>query len=547
MSAKTYLVARREYVENLRTKTFWIGIFFFPVLITAMIMIPIWLEQTKDVRTYAVLDRSGWLLEAVEKRAAMPDLEAVLRTALKRYRDQDTKLERLPAELREMVVIIEQALAAGVGDSSTGPRQQREGEVIQGLAAAIAGIAGPEGETLRAMLPAEAVDELLRLREAIHTWWAALPPDQADDFGSSLSRARYRRVELPEQADAAATMAELNGQVGRGELFAYFVIAEDPVRDDQGCKYVSGNLTDEDLRRWFARLASDVVRGRRLATEKIAEDVAQWLAEPLRFEVRKIGADGAEEEVKTQDMVRQWAPVAFVYLLWMAVFMISQMLLTNTIEEKSNRIMEVLLSSMSPLQLLAGKISGIAATGLTMVGSWVIFFFLAVKYIPRLMGAELEFDLGVIATDPIYIGSFLVYFVLGYLLYSALLVGIGSVCSSLKEAQNLNMPVTILLLVPVVSMVPICEDPNGSLAKVMSYIPPFTPFVMMNRAAGPPTPVEYVATTVLLLAAILLALWGAAKIFRIGILMTGKPPRLSEILRWMRAPVNPEPEQPEPR
>jgi ABC-2 type transport system permease protein len=86
-------------------------------------------------------------------------------------------------------------------------------------------------------------------------------------------------------------------------------------------------------------------------------------------------------------------------------------------------------------------------------------------------------------------------------------------------------------------MYPIGKDPNGTLAKVMSFIPPFTPFVMMNRAAGPPTPLEYVLTASLLVVSIVAALWAAAKVFRIGILLTGKPPKLREIFRWIRAPV----------
>jgi ABC-type Na+ efflux pump permease subunit len=98
-------------------------------------------------------------------------------------------------------------------------------------------------------------------------------------------------------------------------------------------------------------------------------------------------------------------------------------------------------------------------------------------------------------------------------------------------------PITILLIVPLFAMMPITRDPNGSLAKVLSFIPPFTPFVMMNRAAGPPELWEYAVTTVLLVVSIAVALWAAAKVFRIGVLLTGKPPKPSEIIRWIRAPV----------
>jgi ABC-2 type transport system permease protein len=177
------------------------------------------------------------------------------------------------------------------------------------------------------------------------------------------------------------------------------------------------------------------------------------------------------------------------------------------------------------------------------VGSWVGMFYVGTKYIPRFMGAAPSFDLSVLATDPTFIVSFLVYFLLGYLLYSSLLVAIGSVVNTIKEAQNLMGPITLLLMAPLAAMIPIGRDPNGTLARVMSYIPPFTPFAMMNRAAGPPTTFEYVTTTILLLASVIVAMWAAAKIFRIGVLLTGKPPSFREIIRWIKAPVGAIPER----
>ncbi|HEX9735297.1 MAG TPA: ABC transporter permease [Thermoanaerobaculia bacterium] len=434
MNDKTILVARRELVENVRTKSFWIGIFFFPILISAAIVIPILVEKNKEARRYAVIDRSGWLLAAIEQTE-----------------------------------------------------------------------------------------------------------------GASLAASRFVREDVGGDSAAAldpeALLEDLNRRVGDQELFAYFVIGEDPVEGAGEFKYVSSNLTDDGLLRWFEGLASEVVRARRFAASDVDEEVAAWVQKPLRFTPRKVVKGGAEEDVETQDKVRQWAPAVFAYVLWFAVFMISQALLTNTIEEKANRIMEVLLSSVSPLQLMAGKIAGIAATGLAMLGSWVVFFYLATKLIPRAMGVEPSFDLSVIATDPVFIGSFLVYFLLGYLLFAALLVGVGSVCNSLKEAQNMQMPVTLVLMVPLFLLMPVAQDPNGTLARVASYVPPFTPFVMMNRAAGPPTTFEYVVTTALLVLSLGAALWAAAKVFRIGVLMTGKPPRLAEILKWLRAPVGQVPER----
>jgi len=568
---KAILVALREYMENLKTKAFWIGILAFPVILTLMIVVPILLEKEKDVRYYAVYDKSGFLLEAVESRAALPDLKKVFLWTKEKFEEEDEDFETLPALLKESAPILSELSDKGIGE----------------LSSLIARLYGPEGEQISQLLkqiPDEQIDAqfaafgykeitvekirgLLDGLAEIKTWWQNLPAENAEKFGSGISKSRYQRVDI-DQYDPEPEET-LKGMLNENEIFAYFVIGSDPVGKPaselarnsgdepeltgesgsdgtpelDACKYVSNNLTDEDLLNWFKRHAYAEVSSRRITAAKINETDAKWIQRNVPFESKQISETGEEEEVETQDTVREWAPVAFVYLLWISVFTITQMLLTNTIEEKSNKIMEVLLSSVSPIQLMAGKIVGIAGTGLTMVVSWIIFFFAGVKLIPVFMDRAPEIDFAVIARDPIYLSSFVAYFILGYLLLSAILVGIGSVCNSLKEAQNLMTPVTILLIVPLVAMVPIGKDPNGTIAKVLSYIPPFTPFVMMNRAAGPPSVMEYVITSILLIVSIVIALWAAAKVFRIGILLTGKAPKPSEIIKWIRAPVGQIPER----
>ncbi|MEM8929616.1 MAG: ABC transporter permease [Acidobacteriota bacterium] len=544
IDSKTFLVAQRELVENVRTKAFWIGIFIFPLILVLSIVIPSWLERSKSAREYVVVDQSGWLLDAVDQRAALPDLEKVFRHAFTLKQGGDPAYDVLPDALKTTTEQLEMALGMLEGQFEDQDPEELQNRVIEGFAATITGLSGPRGEALRDMVPGEAMDQLFALRDAVRDWWQALPAEEADAFGGSVTKGRYVRVDGPD-LDGEALTAELNRRVEAEELFAYFVLGPDPVQGSDGMRYVSANLTDDDLRRWFGNHASSAVREKRLADKEIDPDVAQWIQAPLDFEVQKPGAEGEAEEVADQDVLRQWAPPAFVYLLWIAIFSVAQMLLTNTIEEKSNRIMEVLLSSVSPLQLMTGKILGIAMTGLTMVLSWVGFFFLVVSYLPALLDLDLEVDLSAIASDPFFLVSFVVYFVLGYLFYAGLLVAIGSVCNSLKEAQNLQTPVVVLLMVPLFSMIPIAQDPNGMLAKVLSFVPPFTPFVMMNRAAGPPELWEYAATTGLLGVSVALVLIAAAKIFRIGILMTGKPPKPMEILRWIRAPVGAVPERDE--
>ena len=508
---KIYLVGRREYVEILRTKAFWIGILVLPVVLALGVTVPLLLARAKEARTFAVLDHSGFLLQEVEERLFAEDLREVFEVAARHRRRQSPHFDRLPG------VVQQAALALAALD-----KDQRE-DAISRLAASSPPPAEPQ-------LPEETRETLDRLGPNLRQWWQQVSASELDELDLKLSKSRFTRVEVP--PGEAEPQAALNRMIDRGGLFAYFVIGADPVASAEGCKYISNNLTDRELLNWFRSRAGTVVRERRIAQERIDPEIARWIQEPLSFQGRKVGEDGEEEKVEIRDTARQWAPVVFVYLLWIAIFTSAQMLLTNMIEEKSDRVVEVLLSSVSPYQLLAGKVAGIAASGLTVVGSWVVFFLIILVAVPGTLGGP-ALPVGQIVADPLYVFSFLLYFLMGYLLYATILAGIGSVCNSIKETQNLMLPVLLPMLIPLFAMIPVGQDPNGLLARVLSFIPLFTPFVMMNRAAGPPALWEYVLTTLLLLGTIALSVWAAAKIFRIGILMTGKPPRLREIVKWL--------------
>lgn len=593
---KVWLVAQREYVENLRTKTFWLGILSLPVILLLSVLVPVWLEGAKDERHFAIIDRSGWMLEAMkeqsQKDAYLPpfhfvrsagepyfelqgrirehigeqdpaDLPEDVRAALEAQASgreptpeevqalveyQQAQMRKLPEDLRQELAALQTDFewAMSMAVSMQRMRMEQVVAVLELDAAQRRVIHGVSQAELEGMV-AEFLDLETGLAEGQLDQATGLAADErkalvgalnpGEEAGGSLETSRDKLTELPAELSADEQEERARQLLQDGELFAYFVVGENPKSSSDGFLYVSMNRTDTGLKNRITRLATKQVRKRLIADEGISEAVSERLLSGVEFEDKQLGTAGEEEEVKAEDVAKQWAPVGFVYFLWIAVFTIAQMLLTNTIEEKSNRIIEVLLSSVSPYELMSGKIMGIALTGLTIVISWVISMLVILKYAPVLLGiSEMPFDLSLLVSDPIYLVSFVVYFLLGYLLYAAILVGFGSVCNSLKEAQNLMQPVIILLLVPLLAMIPIGEDPNGTLARVLSFIPPFTPFVMMNRAAGPPAAWEYVATTILLLASIAIAFYTAARIFRIGILMTGKMPKFTDMLGWIRAP-----------
>jgi ABC-2 type transport system permease protein len=481
MANKTLLVAQREYLENVRTKTFWLGILAVPVLIIISLGAGWVLNKLKEVKTYAVIDYSEPSIgRRVEMNARQGDLRA-----------------------------FQKAMAVAGKAFTAVPR----GEL-------------PDNEDTdklyQAMLEMPATD-MQALMEA----------GKGFDTAKKYERKSLSELEL-DHLEPAELETALGKLVEEEKLFAFFTLGKNPTMDLEGFNYVSNNLTDHDLRQWYADAATRVVQSLRIRDAKIPRNVAERLQEKVEFREKRIDEEtGATADVKSSEKLNKYAPVAFVYLLWIAVFSIAQMLLTNTVEEKSIRIMEVLLSSVSPNQLMSGKIWGIAATGLTMVLSWVGFALLGVWLAPMIISG-FDFPLMAVVGDPRYLISFVAYFMAGYLLYAAVLVAIGSVCNTLKEAQNLMQPVIIMLIVPLVAMIPIVQEPNGMVAKVMSYIPLFTPFTMMNRAGGPPETYEYVITGILLLATVIFAFKAAGKIFRVGVLMTGKPPKLREIFGWLR-------------
>ncbi|MBV1878070.1 MAG: ABC transporter permease [Pseudomonadales bacterium] len=523
------LVAQREYTENIRTRGFWLGIIMMPVILFLIGIIPILVESTRAAKTFVVIDKSGWLLPLIQQHISAQDLAYYLlepaSQAASANKLKQTPLDKLKQQLSGLTVTEITALSTFLAHPST---TQQE-------------IADKDAKFNNLQLTPDLTRAVKTNQHEINRWWTSLPLDKKSALSSRISSNRFI-LETSSSTDTSL----LNDALRDGKLFAYFIIGDDPLgtidpdlkaANEPGSYYVSNNLTDRDLLNWFSDIINENIFQARLKKTQVAAETIAWINQPFTFSGLKISNTGTQTSIDTKDIIRQWAPVVFVYLLWISILINTQMLLTNTIEEKSNKLIEVLLSSVSPMQLMAGKIIGIALTGLTIIFSWLLMSLTFFIFLPWVGAFDLPVDLTTAAFDPIFLGSFLVYFLLGYLLYAAILVGLGSIFNNLKEAQNLMLPVQLVQMLPILLMIPVGRDPNGLLAQVLSYIPPLTPFVMMNRAAGPPSTFEYISTTLLLVLAIFCALWVAARIFRMGILMTGNPPEFRQVLKWIRTPV----------
>jgi ABC-2 type transport system permease protein len=279
---------------------------------------------------------------------------------------------------------------------------------------------------------------------------------------------------------------------------------------------------------------NDAIRQQEYATRNI--NIQQVRAvQRTRMPVSQLDPNKAagDEAVSFADTFRQWAPMGFVYLIFISLMQSVQYLLSNTIEEKSNRIIEVLLASVTPSELMMGKLLGIGATGITTIVAWIVSFFVFLQVYQSVETAMISDILAVLLSSEL-LPYFVFYYLCCYALYAGIFLAIGSLCNTLKEAQSLIMPLMLILVVPVLTMSFVAQDPNGTMARIMSWIPLFTPFTMMNRAAAQPPMIDVVGTTILLLICVIAVLWLSGRIFRQGILRTGQPPRIVELWRMLR-------------
>lgn len=517
----TFLIALREFAVNAKTKGFWIGIFMFPLMIAIGIGVTSLLARSEPSRHFVMVDQSGAFAEPIERSIDRAHQGSVLQ-ALGRYVRQNSRAGQRQGP----------DLSAVRADSGTGAD---EGAVESFIAAG-----GQEAF-------------LARFQSALEP---NAPPFEAP------SRA-FRRVALPEGIDEGAGIDEIVAQLRpylAGDrsvsvdgtptrLFGALLIAPGALDvamqsgggiagGEAAIQYWSPNLTDDGLPDLMRAALNEEVR-RRLYVARGVDVATVRGIEQTRVRVGEFdpGKAEGEETVSVADRIVRNAPLGFVYLLWISIFMAMQMLLYNTIEEKSNRIAEVLLSSVTPGEIMMGKLLGIAAVGLTIVGTWLATAFVGLQLYQG-AGAELIGQALDAVSASGLVPMFLLCFLFGYLLYAGLFLSVGALCNDLKEAQNLQGPLMLIMMVPLMTMVFINQDPHGTLAMIMTWIPFYTPFTMMNRAAADPPLLELVGATLFMIVSAVLMLWSAGRIFRMGILRTRSRPRLAEVLQWVRGHVD---------
>jgi ABC-2 type transport system permease protein len=224
-----------------------------------------------------------------------------------------------------------------------------------------------------------------------------------------------------------------------------------------------------------------------------------------------------EGRVTLRERAPFFAAIALAFVLWSVVFSVANMLLTGVIEEKSNKILDTLLTSVTPLELLIGKLLGVAAVSATLFLVWGAFGGGLMSLAASQMSDSFVGQIAAAFLEPRLIAAFGVGFVAGYLMYGAVFLGLGALCESIQEAQTLLGPVALVLAMPMMLIGPAMDNPNAPIIEAASWVPLFTPFLLLIRAPAGLEWGEIAGMSALMFATVAILLWLAARVFRAGV------------------------------
>jgi len=477
MLRKTLFVAWREFSSTVFTKGFLLGVLMMPVIAAIAIGGAALTDRLKGPRvsgSIAVIDRAGGVAPGISARFSKDALKA----------EKDKAAEAMAAEAKR------QAEKFGL------PPEQVQ--AAPAIAAKVVDNAMADADISIDVLAPDADAEIEKIPLA--TADARQNSDTPVDV-----RPRLALAVIPPGAIAKGADGE----------YATFDLFTAPKLDFQIKLRIERKISEAVI---DARVQNDPALR---ASGHTAESIRELMKRP-EARVASITATGEKKDLGVGQI---FLPMAFMGLLLMSVMTGGQLLLTSTVEEKSSRVMEVLLSAVSPVQLMLGKIVGQMTVSLLMLAMYsgvgvaglVAFSFMHIL-------------------DPKLLIYMFIFFFISFFTIASLLAAVGSAVSEMREAQTLQTPIIFLIMIPWLLVLPISRAPNAAYSVALSFVPIINPFVMMIRLTGSePPPFWQIPVAIAIgLATVVFSVWAAAKVFRIGVLMYGKPPNIRTLIKWVR-------------
>lgn len=356
---------------------------------------------------------------------------------------------------------------------------------------------------------------------------------EKDSAVSTYELTKLYTVEREERNTIDSLRVKLDSQVLAKGLKYYVVLYPGALQNDSAL-VVSKSLHFRTMLRMDETI-SNIMAKRRLEHSDINIPVDTVLSMTRRMHLMSGTPGGKTRDLQTTML----GSVSFIVILMISVMSFGQILMRSVIEEKNSRVMEILVSSVSSFQLMMGKIIGLGAASLTQIAVWVAIG--GMLFLAR-GSLQIPTEVSDIVFNPVIIGFFVLFLVIAYVMYSTLFAFVGSICTTDKETQNLIFPINMFLILPMILLMYIIQEPDSLVSLVLSLIPLLTPAMMIARLniAAPSTfslsdPVIFEAMVGVVLSVIftIFLIWITARVFRVGILMYGKRPTLPEIMKWI--------------
>ncbi len=471
------LVARRDYLGYVLAWGFWFGLLLTPGLLLVGLLAPSAVISSQPTKYFTVIEAEGAVFaDAMDAEFERGKVQAV--------RAQLAGLELAGAAPEDALAAFDEAIAAG-----------------RGIEGALAAADAPASVT---------------------------PPGSA-----------YARVPAPAATPEALRPYLLGDRfvdtsAGPQPLFAAIIVpAEGEIEYwSENVTAASGRLLN-DVR----AVARQAARTSALAAVGAPADLIQTADASARGVVERRARPqtaGGGGEVTMADRAPFIVSVFIAFLLWMLIFSVVNYLLMGTIEERSNKIFDTLLTSVRLNELLAGKLLAVLAVALTLMGTWGLGASVMTLGFGHMMPQNLANGVAAAAaaaTSPAILAPAIVSFILGYMMYGAIFLALGSLCDTIQEAQTLMSPVIILLMAPLFMIILAISDPASPILGGLSWVPFFTPFLLIMRMPTEPPLFEVFGQLGLMAATALVILWFATKVYRAGAVHGAG---VNDALRWIR-------------
>lgn len=378
---------------------------------------------------------------------------------------------------------------------------------------------GEFGRLTAERLRGEMRDTVTRTRPRYRVTHLAVDP-------GSLGRIRDSLVARTGRASEASA-ATLDG----------VLIIDDTTLSSGRIQYLGVNVGSPSDMGTLRRALDPLVKSARLTEAGVDPLVVMGALRPIDFQTLKVS-----EGRVTGDSGEASFLLAYVmsFMLYFALLLYGIQVMSSVVEEKTSRIMEVLVSSLTPFQMLLGKVVGVGLVALLQIAIWAGTAMVLTTFggtIATMFGASAATvsDLPLPAVSPDMLVVFLLFFSLGFLFFAAAYAAVGSMCSTVQETQQSHTPITLLIAAGLFCMFALLSEPAGTLARTLSLVPFVAPFVTPVRYSFAPLPwTELLASTVAMVLGILAVIWIAARIYRVGILSYGKKASFREVVRWVR-------------